>query len=155
MATLTAWRICKKKLARTAFSGTGARLFGGRWNSPGTALVYLSESQALAALEMLVHLDVADALRHYQVCKVTFDEALVRRVDPTMLPKTWRKDPPPRAVQRIGDEWVAASSSAVLQVPSAIVPAELNYLLNPAHPDLSRITIGPPETFRFDRRLLS
>lgn len=155
MATLTAWRIFKKKLARTAFSGTGARLYGGRWNSPGTAVVYLSESKALAALEMLVHLEAADALKHYQVCRVTFDDSLVERVDPATLPKAWRKDPPPRAVQRLGDEWVAAACSAVLQVPSAIVPTERNYLLNPAHPDMRRITIGPPESFRFDRRLLS
>ena len=151
---ITAWRICKKRLARTAFSGLGARLYGGRWNSPGTAVVYLSQSQSLAALEILVHLEMADALRHYQACPVTFDDALVTAINPATLPKTWRKDPPPRALQKLGDAWAAAGTSAVLAVPSAIVPAERNYLLNPAHPDMKRVRIGRPQPFRFDRRLL-
>lgn len=153
--TLTAWRVYKRKLARTAFTGIGARLYGGRWNSPGTAVIYLAQSQALAALEMLVHLEAADALRHYQVCAVTFPETLVQRVDPATLPTTWRRDPPPRKLQRLGDAWVAAAGSAILQVPSAVVPAESNFLLNPAHPDFPRVTIARPQPFRFDRRLLS
>ena len=89
------------------------------------------------------------------MCAVTFDESLVLRVDTDRLPKTWRKDPPPRALQGIGDEWIARATSAVLQVPSAIVTVESNFLLNPAHPDVAKVTIGPHEPFRFDRRLLS
>jgi RES domain-containing protein len=153
--TVTAWRVFKKKLAKTAFTGTGARLYGGRWNSPGTAVVYLAQSQALAALEMLIHLEAADALRHYQVCAVTFPQALVRRIDPAALPAIWRRDPPPRKLQRLGDAWAAAAQSALLRVPSAVVPAESNFLLNPAHPDFRRVVIGKPQPFRFDRRLLT
>jgi RES domain-containing protein len=152
--TITAWRVYKKKLAKAAFTGMGARLYGGRWNSPGTAVVYLAQSQALAALEMLVHLEATEALRHYLVCAVTFPESLVRRLDPATLPSTWRRDPPPRKLQRLGDDWVSAAESPVLQVPSAIVPAESNFLLNPAHPDFLRIIIGRSQWFRLDRRLL-
>ena len=83
-----------------------------------------------------------------------FSASVVRRVDPATLPATWRTDPPPRKLQKIGDAWVSAGESAVLQVPSAIVAAESNFLLNPAHPDFPQITICRPQPFRFDRRLL-
>jgi RES domain-containing protein len=151
---LTAWRIYKKRHAKQAFGGEGARLFGGRWNSPGHAVIYLAQSQALAALEMLVHLEAADALRRYLVCPVSFDDSLVEAIDPGALPANWRKDPAPRKLQSIGDDWIESKRSAVLRVPSAIVAVESNFLLNPAHPDFGKVMIGKGEAFRFDRRLL-
>jgi RES domain-containing protein len=151
--TLTAWRIYKKRYASTAFTGEGAKIFGGRWNSPGHGVIYLAQSQALAALEMLVHLEAADALRHYLVCPVTFDESLVSVIDAKTLPANWRRDPAPAKLHMIGDEWIESKPSAVLQVPSAIVPHERNFLLNPAHPDFVKVGIGKGQPFRFDRRL--
>jgi RES domain-containing protein len=152
--TLTAWRIYKKRFAKSAFSGEGARLYGGRWNSAGRAVIYLAQSQALAALEMLFHLEAADAMKHYLFCPVTFNDAMVETVDLGDLPASWRKDPAPAKLRAIGDEWIESKRSAVLRVPSAIVVAESNYLLNPGHADFSKLVIGKEEWFRFDRRLV-
>ena len=78
--SVTAWRITKRKHTRHAFTGEGAREFGGRWNNPGTAIVYTAQSQSLAALEMLVHLDSSDLLEKYVLIGVEFDQSLVRPV---------------------------------------------------------------------------
>jgi RES domain-containing protein len=150
---VTAWRITKRKHARNAFTGEGAREFGGRWNNPGTAIVYTAQSQSLAALEMLVHLDSSELLQKYVLIGVEFDQSLIRPIDPSALPKHWRSEPPPAEARSIGDEWVFAGSSAVLQVPSALVPGENNFLLNPEHKDFARLRFGKPLAFRFDPRL--
>jgi len=151
--TVTAWRIAKRKHARAAFTGEGARLFGGRWNNPGIALVYTAQSQSLAALEMLVHLDSAELLASYVLFEVRIDESLVEQVELSELPRNWRDDPPPRKVRAMGDAWVVGGTSAVLRVPSIVVPGENNFLLNPRHKDFPRLQIGKPLPFRFDPRL--
>lgn len=151
--TVTAWRISKRKHARHAFSGEGAREFGGRWNNPGTAVVYTAQSQSLAALEMLVHLDSADLLEKYVLLAADFDQSLIKVLDRSNLPRNWRADPPPAQVRSIGDEWVLGGSSAVLQVPSVLVPGENNFLLNPGHQDFARICFGKLLAFRFDARM--
>jgi RES domain-containing protein len=117
--------------------------------------VYTSQSQALAVLEILVHFESSDILEHYVMIEVRFDPALVTRLELSELPAEWLHEPPPAGLQMVGDEWVAGSASAVLQVPSAIVPDEHNFLLNPAHSDFSRITIGQPLPFPFDSRLFA
>jgi RES domain-containing protein len=150
--TLTSWRITKRKHARHAFNGEGAREFGGRWNNPGIAVVYTAQSQSLAALEMLVHLDSPGLLESYVLFEVEIDEALVQQV--ARLPKNWKGDPPPAQIRAIGDEWALAARSVALRVPSALVPSENNFLLNPNHPDFARLRIGKPIRFRFDPRLV-
>jgi RES domain-containing protein len=150
---VTAWRITKRKHLRTAFSGEGAQEFGGRWNHPGVKIVYTAESRSLAALELLVHLDSAELLGRYVVFRVGIDETLIDYVDVATLPKNWRKDPPPEKVQAIGDAWIGDGRFVVLQVPSAVAPGESNFLLNPRHPDFSKLRIGAPSPFRFDPRL--
>ena len=151
--TVTAWRITKRKHVRHAFSGEGAREFGGRWNHPGTAVVYTAQSQSLAALEMLVHLDSSELLEKYVLLGVDFDHSLIRPVEPSDLPRNWRSDLPPAQLRLIGDDWILSGSSAVLRVPSALVPRENNFLLNPGHRDFARVRIGKPLAFRFDPRL--
>jgi RES domain-containing protein len=151
---VTAWRIVKGRHAPTAFDGEGARLEGGRWNSPGTPVVYTSQSAALAALELLVHLGRASTLRTYVMIPCTFDEALVVRLDSRRLPGNWRSYPAPPELQVIGDEWVREGDSAVLQVPSAVIATDSNYLLNPRHRDFKDIRVLSPQTFEFDPRLL-
>jgi RES domain-containing protein len=153
--SLSAWRIVKRKLVADAFTGEGARLYGGRWNSPGIRIVYTSQSQALAALEIIVHLGSEEILEHYMMIEVRFDPVLITSVHKSKLPPDWQTEPPPPSLQSIGDDWAAASVSAVLQVPSAIIPDESNYLLNPAHPDFSKISFGKPAPFPFDPRLLA
>jgi len=147
------WRITKRKHLETAFTGSGARKYGGRWNSPGTAIVYTAETQSLAALEMLVHLDNAGLLQGYILVAVDIEESLVEDLDLAQLPNNWRTDPPPPALRKFGDEWVASAYSVALRVPSALVPAESNVLLNPAHSDFVKLIVGKPVPFSFDPRL--
>jgi RES domain-containing protein len=119
------------------------------------AAVYLAQSQSLAALEILVHADSPQLLEHYVAIPVSIDSNLIARIDVSSLPKNWAAYPPPKRVRAIGDDWVAADTSAVLQVPSVIVPVENNFLLNPRHPDFPKLRIGKPVSFNFDPRLTS
>ena len=149
----TAWRIVKRRHAAGAFHGEGARLFGGRWNSPGTAAVYASESRALAMLEMLAGLGGTDRLDSYVLIAARFPDSLVTVLDPTSLPEEWNAYPPRAATQTIGDRWIRGGGSAILRVPSVLVPAECNYVLNPHHPDFGLIDVGTPEQVSLDPRL--
>jgi RES domain-containing protein len=146
------WRIDKPR--RNAFSGEGARRFGGRWNSPGVAVVYLSEHQSLAALEIFVHLQPLVPQDKYLAYFVEWDEAQMEVLSAKKLPLDWRVSPPGSATMRQGDQWVAEARSAVLAVPSAIVPAERNFLLNPAHPTFGQLRLHKPMSFAFDHRLV-
>ncbi len=148
---ISAWRIVKRRFANAAFTGEGARLYGGRWNSPGVAVVYTAESQSLAALEMLVHLDSSELLGRYVVIEVRFEESLIAKIDRSRLPRKWRTEPSPLRLREIGDEWARTERSAVLQVPSVVIPAERNFLLNPRQRDFARIRIGNPSHFRSPR----
>ncbi len=117
-------------------------------------MVYTAGSASLAILEMLVHLQSQELMKRYVIFEVAFDDALLSKVDPAALPRTWRKSPPPAAIQRLGDHWIAGARSAVLRVPSSIVPTEWNYLLNPAHPGFTKIKISPKQPVQFDPRLI-
>ncbi len=150
---VVAWRIVKRKFARYAFTGEGARRFGGRWNSPGIPVVYTAQSQALAALEILVNMESAELLEHYVVIEVVINSSLIAKVETSTLPRNWRSDPPPAKVRQFGDRWIVRGDSAVLQVPSSVIPAESNFLINPRHSDFHKIRIGKPMTFKFDLRL--
>ncbi len=147
------WRITDRKYERSAFTGEGARLFGGRWNSPGTAMIYTSESQSHAVLELLVHLDTPELLGDFVVFPIEVDESLITSLDHLTLPPNWNDDPVPASVQALGDVWAASRSSVGYLVPSVLVPSESNVLLNPNHPDFSTLKIGAPLTFQFDPRL--
>jgi RES domain-containing protein len=152
---VTVSRIVKAKYASSAFDGEGARINGGRWNSPGSSVVYTASSGALAALEMLVHLGRSAILPSYVIVSCTFEEVLVSHVERSTLPGNWRSYPAPPALQRMGDEWLKRRESAVLEVPSVIIDTESNYLLNPTHPDFALVTIAAPRPFEFDLRLLA
>ncbi len=149
-----AWRIVQPCHADDAFSGEGARLYGGRWNSVGMSMVYAAESKALAALELLVHLDQESVLDNYLCIPLRFSEKYLRALDAKGLPSEWRHHPPPRSVQRLGDLWLKDQVSAVLEVPSVLIPGERNYLINPFHSDFSELEQGAPEPFEFDPRVL-
>lgn len=150
---ITAWRITKARHAATAFNGEGARIAGGRWNSPGSAVVYTSGSLALAALEIVVHVARAELLGSYVAFSCEFAESLVERVSLSDLPRDWRTSPVPPDTQAFGDEWLGRARSAVLAVPSAIIDVESNYLLNPAHRDFRKVRISAARPFSFDGRL--
>jgi RES domain-containing protein len=147
------WRIVHRRFAKIAFAGEGARLFGGRWNSPGRPVIYAAQSQALAALEILVHLDSEKLLRHYLAIPVTVPPHVIERFSLSSLPKNWRAYPAPRSTRAIGDAWLARAASLVLQVPSVVIPSEFNFLLNPAHPRFPKLRLGKSVPFLFDPRL--
>ncbi|MEM7307164.1 MAG: RES domain-containing protein [Planctomycetota bacterium] len=147
------WRIVKAAYAERAFDGEGARLYGGRWNAAGTPLVYLAESRSLALLEVLVHLHQASMLASYVRFRVEIPAASCTALEPARLPAHWRDSPAPPELQELGEEWVAGRRSVALAVPSAIVPEERLFLLNPVHPDFARVRIGAPEPIRLDPRL--
>jgi RES domain-containing protein len=149
----TVWRLVKTKYAGTAFDGEGARLYGGRWSSPGVRVAYGSGSVALAILEVLVHLDAARLLTSYSIVTAEVPDELVTVLPVAELPRSWKQSPPPVETRAIGDAWVRAATSAALAVPSAIVETERNYLLNPAHRSFGRIRIAAPLRFTFDPRL--
>jgi RES domain-containing protein len=149
-----AWRIVKKKHAATAFSGEGAARTGGRWNSRGVSVVYTSSTKSLAAVESLVHLNPPVFFK-YVAFRIDFDDALIEVALLSSLPADWTAQPPPPSSKAVGDVWVRDGRSAVLAVPSVIVSGETNYLLNPAHPDFRKISIGKPEAFAFAPRLLT
>ena len=146
------WRLCKRRHA--ALDGEGARLAGGRWNSRGTAVVYASETLSLAALELLVHCEPALLPDDLVAIAIEIPEGLpARRIETAALARTWRASPPPESLAALGDAWAKDRASAVLSVPSAVVPGERNVLLNPAHPDFRKIHAGRPEKFALDARL--
>lgn len=149
-----AWRITTTADPDRAFSGDGARLRGGHWNSKGTRVVYAADYPAAAILEQLVQTSSVASLPIYNLFRVTLPEALVSVVDSNTLPGTWREPERDPAVQAIGDTWVARRTSLALRVPSAVAPHHVNYLFNPAHPDFPTLTIAAPERFALDPRLL-
>ena len=138
---VNAYRLVKRKFVKTAFSGAGARLYGGRWNSVGVSIVYTSSTIALALLEWRAHLAQWPAPPVY-IFEIQFDSCLI--LSPTRFPKGWMRTPAPRTNAAIGDKWAKSGKSAILKLPSAIVPSEYNYLINPNHPDFSKIRIGKP-----------
>jgi RES domain-containing protein len=151
---LVVWRITPRRHAAQAFDGEGARRFGGRWNRPGTAVVYASESLSLAALEYFVQLDPDTAPEDLVVFEVELPpDVTVRTIELTELPPNWRTYPAPESLQELGSAWVRAGETATLSVPSAVIPRERNLLLNPAHPQLAALRVLTPEPFSFDPRM--
>ena len=152
---IRAYRICAVEYADSAMDGEGARLYGGRWNSRGTRMVYLAGSLSLAQLEMLVHLDsTAILMRRYVVIPVDIPESLITELSESEWPENWEGTASRRHTVRVGDEWIRRGSSAVLKVPSAVIPVEVNYLLNPQHLDAKEIAVGLPMSLNLDSRLI-
>lgn len=150
-----AWRVVKRKYGEEAFSGEGARKFGGRWNSIGTPIVYVSESLSLATLEILAGGIPIPLLGIYVKIPIDFDASFVESITMIDLPEEWSNYPPSSKTQQIGDIWVKKMTSVLLKVPSVIIKEECNYLINPAHPDFRKLSIGKPVPFSFDSRLLT
>jgi len=148
-----AWRITKAKYAANAFDGEGARLNGGRWSSPGTRVVYVAESLSLAVLEILVHLKDTAVLADYVVRTIDLPDAGIEVLQADDLPPNWRAFPAPTATQAIGDRWVLEARSLALRVPSAVTPAEFNYLVNPAHAEFAAAIISDAIPLDVDERV--
>lgn len=135
------WRLCRHPFAD--LKGDGARLYGGRWNSPGRPMVYLAEHPALAALEVRVHLDLP--------LELIPDDYVLMRINVPEAPFESPDIPPDTA--KYGDAWLTELRGPALRVPSVLVPHSWNILLNPRHPDAERSFVSAVEAFRFDPRL--
>lgn len=153
MSDFTVWRLASKKRAAYIWDGEGSFRRGARWSPPGVRVIYCAESRALAALEVLVHVEeVGDFIaQDWVIAPVTIPANTVEQ--PQKFPHDWRVYPYSPITQNFGAEWIQASRSAVLRVPSAVVMGEFNYLLNPQHPDFAKLQLGKPGAFQFDPRL--
>jgi RES domain-containing protein len=150
---INAWRIVSANYKNKAYTGDGARIYGGRWNSKGVAVVYTAGSLALASIEMIVNLPAPKLLQKYIRISAQISSDLVSDLSEAGLPEDWNSRPISPSTRAISDRWVKNQSSAVLRVPSIVVPDEYNYLINPAHPDFVKIDIGKPIVYYFDPRL--
>ena len=146
------WRLCRAAHAANAFSGEGARRFGGRWNSRGVPTVYCSQSLALAGIELFVHLEPGQAPDDLVAISATLPEGEpARTIEPAQLADEWWTDL--TATHALGDAWMREGSSLALRVPSVPIRPEWNVLLNPQHPRMNEVRIDPPQPFVFDARM--
>jgi RES domain-containing protein len=149
------YRILRKPYSQKPLDGEGAYRFGGRWSSQGTRLAYTSEHLSLAMLEYLVHVDPDDPPDDLVVVAADVPANVSRRpISLKKLPGHWRQNPAPPKLAAFGDEHARRPQTAILIVPSALSTAESNWLINPRHPDFSRIRVCTPEPFQYDPRVL-
>lgn len=153
---IQAWRLVKSCHVETAFDGEGAFRFGGRWNSRGQRVVYASSTLALALLEILVHINPAERIPELVAIPIQIPDRAIEIDDrSTATELTGGLNWPIHKTRKIGDAWIKAATNPALKIPSAVVPIEHNYLINPKHPNFQMIKIGAAESFPFDQRLLS
>ena len=151
------WRIASDTPAYEAddLSGAGAKMTGGRWNAKGSAVIYAAETRALACLETIVHLGAAGLpLNRYLVALDIPDDlwAKARHETVTTLDIGWDAEPAGRVSIRLGSDWLGSGTSAILAVPSVIVPEDCNVLVNPAHPNARAITATKVRKWTYDPR---
>jgi RES domain-containing protein len=148
------FRICRRSYARNPLDGRGGLFVGGRWHTPRRLVTNTSDSLALASLEVLVHCDLDLVPTDLVSIEIELPDTLKPSELPlAKLPRHWRKYPAPPALQRLGNAWLDVATSAALRVPSAIIPSEHNYLLNPAHPDMRALRVVRKADFQLDPRL--
>jgi RES domain-containing protein len=149
---LTAYRLSAFDEPAKAFSGFGASTYGGRWNSVGTPVIYLSESLPLAAFELLAHLELRHLRKTFFVFEIHFQADCCLELE--TLPPNWDTEPPGNSTQQIGDQWFETKTSLALKVPSVIFPNCSNFIVNPHHPDYATAQTKGPLEFTYDSRLV-
>lgn len=145
------WRIVRPAYAANPLSGVGAALAGNRWNSVGIRMGYSSTSRPLAVLEMLVHLTRNNTAPDAVLVPLEIPDELVTELHD--LPTGWDEYPYAEGARHAGDRWAKSGNSLGLLVPSAVLTAERNLLINPAHPQIGKVRVGRPEIRAFDKRL--
>lgn len=148
------YRIAKKAFIRD-LAGTGARLYGGRWNRAGTAILYTAETRSLAALEYLVHVNIQLVPSDLCIAELELPDGQMETVDISGLPEDWSSFPPPDILADITGKWKQDGRTLSLRVPSAVITGEWNILVNPEHPQAKAVSLSCVEPFLFDSRLLS
>jgi RES domain-containing protein len=135
-------------------SGSGARLYGGRWNSVGKAMIYLASSRAMALLEVLVHLSPTIFPQDYCIAEIEVPENNILTMNAQILPANWQDISAPAELKQLGDSFIKQQQYLLMKVPSAILPQEFNYLINPTHTDAAKMKVLSRQPFSFDERLV-
>ena len=148
------YRIGKKKYAYE-LHGEGARLFGGRWNEIGVPCIYTSESRALALLEYTVNVQVEEMPARLSITTIEIPNTGILKVKLAELPKYWNLSPAQASSKVFGTTLLMANMKLVIKIPSAVIPNEFNYIINPLHKDISLIKIVSVQEFAFDKRIKS
>lgn len=147
------YRICNKLYAND-LQGIGAKMYGGRWNNVGNAVVYTSSSRALAALEVLVHLPSTTLKKlDFTVVSIEIPENSVEEIFYADIKRDFQINRFSTYFKNIGDNWLRENSSLLLKVPSVVIHEEMNYLINPNHKDFNKVKLTEMKLFRFDDRL--
>lgn len=154
MAPLVLWRLSYAVHANNALDGEGARIVGGRWNRRGRRAVYLSEHLSAAILELLVHINLRRVPPLVAIRVEVPSGTAIYEPALADLPPDWRETPgPPDSTREFAEKWFAGGATALMRVPSVVVPEEFNYILNPDHASAGRLSVRAPEPFTLDRRL--
>ena len=146
------YRVGKTKYAGD-LKGEGARLFGGRWNNKMIGCLYTSESRALAVLEYTVNVNIDDIPRALTITTIEIPDKPITIVNESALPGDWKLSPAPSSTKDFGSKLLVAAAAPVIRIPSAVIPAEFNYLLNPLHPDSKKFKIIDSSDFVYDVRI--
>lgn len=146
------YRVANVKYADD-LSGGGARLYGGRWNSEGRPMVYLASSRSLAILESLAHLSPTNIPDNYVMLSIEVPDDFFE-IDIQLLPQNWSEYPEPNILKQIGNSFLQKNEYLLLKVPSAIVPEEFNYLMNPINKKAGKVKITKQTPFKFDERIV-
>lgn len=149
-----AYRIIQEAHIESALSGEGAAMYGGRWNHQGTPIIYSSSTLSLATLEIIVNLHDVKLVNNLYSIEIEFDSTFCQFLERSILPIDWERYPSPAKLKNMGTKWAQETASLVLAVPSAVMASELNYLINPNHPDFDKLTIYEPVPYRMDSRVV-
>ena len=149
----TFYRIVQSEWARNAMNGEGAWLHGGRWNPPGLHAVYLAESRALAALEIIVHAPREVWSLDWRIIEVEVPNELIQAVSIADLPAAWQALPSSLTARNFGAKWLRGRRALALKLPSVIIPEEHSLMLNPRHADVVKLRVSKPKEFRLDPRI--
>ncbi|MGI8580554.1 MAG: RES family NAD+ phosphorylase [Chitinophagaceae bacterium] len=133
-------------------SGEGAKIYGGRWNPGGVAALYLSEFISLSILEILVRADTFTSPDTYTLLSIQIPENSVTSIEVKKLKSEWQNHI--EYTRSIGEDFLKMNQTLALKVPSAIVPQEHNFLINPLHKDFKQVKIVYSEQLELDKRLL-
>lgn len=146
------YRITRTKFAND-LSGEGARLFGARWHKKGTPCIYTAENRSLAILEYSVNTLENDIPRALSLISIDIPENNILVIPIQQLPGDWHHTPVPQSTKNFGTKLLESLQSPVIKIPSAVIPQESNYILNPKHPDASQFKIVEIKDFVYDIRI--
>lgn len=150
-----AYRLCKQNYSKDVLDGQGGLNAAGRWHSQGHPVVYCASSEALAVLELRVHLGSYVPRSPYVMHTIDVPDGVITELAVEALPLGWDAVPHTGTSRAVGDEWLESARSVALRVPSIHTATDRNVLLNPLHGEFTRVRVLAQRTYRFDHRLFS